>query len=187
MTYGDEKIAALLNQHKKSIHGDLETGLYVKEELFHFRRVFLYSDRFSMMFPLRLQPADEDYLEAVYKDERPDVVLCHRRRNISLQITRLKVQEDISASDFLDLSQKSIEKLKTGIVIYQKDKIKVNDAEIAWLDYKSVTPDSNLYNMYALIDIEGVKYQLSFFCIIHEGPYWREVLKRMFSSIEVND
>lgn len=188
MKYGDEKIAKLLNQHKKGIFGDLENGLYIKEELFHFRRISLCSNKFSMMIPLRLQPPDEEFMQTVYKNERPDEVFCHRRRNMLLQISVLEdFPEDVSVVDCLQTSIKSIEKLKTGIVVYMKDEIRVNDIEIAWVDYKSMAINMSLYNIYALLDIDNIKYQLAFYCSIYEGMYWREVIKMMLSSIKLSN
>lgn len=187
MKYGDEEIATLLNQHKKGIYGDLENGLYIKEELFHFRRISLCSNGFSMMVPLRLQPPDDNFIKTVYREECPSEVFCHPRRNMVLQITVLDNFEDcISVSDFLDITYQSIQKLKTGIVVYMKDEMKINDIEIAWLDYKLMAFDTCLYNMYVIMDIKKVKYQLVFQCSIYEGLHWREVIKLMLSSIEVN-
>ena len=187
MKYGGEKIATLLNQQKKGIFGDLENGLYIKEELFHFRRVSLCSNKFSMMLPLRLQPPDDNFIKTVYREERPSEVYSHTRRNMLLQIQVLGNCDDgISASDYLDVSYQSIQKLKTGIVVYMKDEKKINDIEIAWMDYKWMAIDTCLYNMYVIMDINKVRYQLAFYCSIYEGPYWREVIKMMLSSIEVN-
>ena len=105
-----------------------------------------------------------------------------------LQISVLEdFPEDVSVVDCLQTSIKSIEKLKTGIVVYMKDEIRVNDIEIAWVDYKSMAINMSLYNIYALLDIDNIKYQLAFYCSIYEGMYWREVIKMMLSSIKLSD
>ena len=188
MVYGDEKIAMILNRHKSEISGDLENGLFIKEELFHFKRRGLCSNEISMMVPLRFVIPEKDYLELNYKNEVPDNVFCYKRRDMLLEAKAIPdVLQETTIEQEIELVMQSIKKINPGIVTYQKEELQVEKIQIGILDYKITLFNNSIYQMLIFIHKDNCRYQLTFSCNIHDAKIWRQVLKLMIETIHSED
>lgn len=188
MLYGDEKIAMILNAHKRGVSGDLESGLFIKEDLFHFKRRMLCSDKISMMIPLRFVTPEKDYLELNYKNEVPDNVFCYKNRDMLLEVKEIHdALQETTIEQEIELVKQSIKKINSGIVIYQKEELQVEKIQIGILDYKITLFNNSIYQMLILIHKDNCRYQLTFSCNIHDAETWRQVLKMMIETIHSED
>ncbi len=78
MKYDDERIVALRRKAWKEQYNSIETGIYVKEELYKFNEVLLFGDTLSVKLPEGFYLADAQIVRYKYPSEfRPQVIMSN--------------------------------------------------------------------------------------------------------------
>lgn len=186
MKYGDIEIVSILNQHKKGITGDIETGLLLKEDIYHFHRTMLCNRSFSMMLPLRFLVSSQEEIKSKYGSNSPVEIFCNRAGTIEINFNYYgdeTIRE--TPTDIVNSFEILLKRLNPGIKTYEKKEKTIREISICWIDYKCETIVSSVYNIFFAMSIEDKKYRGQFMCGLKDAILWKPVFLNMLDTLQI--
>lgn len=182
----DIKIAEALNQYKAESYGNIENGVFVKEELIRFEKMELFDGQVTVMLP-------EGYIDmpiAMQKikypsESRPQVIKCNEEGDVNFTFSLLNSPLEKSAVQSLEKQMKKIiRKVQPSNVFYNEGIVEKESTTIGWFEYKSPTIDMPLFNIMYCAAVNGKTLQGVFNVPYASWKQWKEIMINVVKTIE---
>ncbi len=187
MEYTDEKIIEVMNQYKTREHGDIESGIYLKEQLFRFERQEFYDGKFSVMIPTSFTDMSLQNAKIKYPSEqRPKIIKTNEDGDINFTFTLL---EDVDfetkfVKEARDGLYNIIKRLQPANVFYESKEEEIGDTLAGWFEFKSHGLDCKIYQLMYCMPIGGKLLQGLFNCKYSDSRLWKPVFLQVLKSIQ---
>lgn len=170
MEYYDEKIVAARHIKRRDEYGDIESGLYIKDELIKFEKKLICREKIEVMLPENFVPMLPEIAEIKYMSgERPEEI--YMSIDTSVNFTFNYVQDLEPESDMrlaVGFIKHIIKSYHSDYVFYSESEEVEKDVIINWFDFKSFGIDDPAYNIMYLANIENKLLQGTFSCLCSE-------------------
>lgn len=183
MDYLDEEVMQFRKNAKKSKYNSLETGMYIKDELVHFKEVHVLDGKVSIMLPDTFVDMPHEIAKIKYPSEqRPQVIKMNNDTSVnftfSLYDTPFNERQIESA---LSQFQRIILKVNPAFIFY--DFIIIEEKNIGWFDFKSYGLDEQMYNVMYITPIEGKLMHGIFNCMYRDILEWKDAVRQVMLSV----
>ena len=186
MSFIDEKIAEEVNKKKIGVHGTIEEGITINEELFTFHEEKLFDDIFSIMLPDSFIDMPEEMKNIKFPSlNRPQIIKCSKDGSINIGIS--KTNADINAEILpktLNIVKQNIKNVNPANVFYDIKCESTDYITFGWFDFKTYAIDGQLYCMSALIIVEGKMYHTSLCTVFNNMNNWKQVMHEILLSMK---
>ena len=186
MEYYDEKIVAARHIKRRDEYGDIESGLYIKDELIKFERKLICRGKLEVMLPENFVPMLPEIAEIKYMSgERPEEI--YMSIDTSVNFTFNYVQDLEPESDMrlaVGFIKHIIKNYHSDYVFYNESEEVEKDVIINWFDFKSFGIDDPAYNIMYLANIENKLLQGTFSCLYSEKDEWKRVALEVIKSVK---
>ncbi|BCJ92613.1 hypothetical protein acsn021_01820 [Anaerocolumna cellulosilytica] len=189
MDYADEKIIEAMNQYKTGEHGDIETGIYLKEQLFQFERQEFYDGKFSVMLPADFKDMPLEAAKFKYPSEqRPKIIKTNEEGDINFTFNLLEEVdfETKFVKEAKDGLYNIIKRLQPANVFYESKEEEIADTLVGWFEFKSHGLDCKIYQLMYCMPIGGKMLQGIFNCKYADSKLWKPIFLQVMKSIQDN-
>lgn len=188
MKYGDEEIVELLNKYKKGVYGDIYSGFYIKEDLYHFGERLLFKGQVSVYLPIRFNSMSEDEIREKYKLVIPELV--YRNNQDTIQIMFDCIDEEYATEEVnntIDILEKYIKKLNKGNKIIEKGIVENENNTIGWIDFMTLSDKSSFYINYFTLSVNNKNVNGKFVCEYANSSLWKPIFLEILKSIKIKE
>jgi hypothetical protein len=189
MGYVDEKIIEAMNQYKTQEHGDIYSGLYLKEQLFKFERQELYGGKFSVMIPECFTDMSLEHAKIKYPSEqRPKVIKTNEDGDINFAFQFMEEVdfETKFVKEAKDGLYNIIKRLQPANVFYESVEETIGETMVGWFAFKSHGIDCKIFQLMYCMPIGGKFLQGIFNCKYTDSNLWKPVFLQVMRSIQDN-
>lgn len=188
--YGDRLIAALRAKYdekmaeKEPVGGEIVIG----NSKILLKRETLFGGKCSMMLPdIMKDMAYRDRME-IYPKQSPPVVKTDGDATITFSsISMTEAGRTESAYQLLMRMRKDMKKVRKQNVFYETGEETAGGLAVAWMDHKGFCLDGALYSMVFLFRM-GEEYTLGdFHCSFPQYDIWKPVMKKLLTTIQVDE
>lgn len=182
----DEKIAETINQYKMGCYGDIESGIYVKEQQIFFKKTELFDGQVVVMLPETYIDMPLVMQEIKYPSvHRPQIIKCNEEGDINFTFSLLESPlEKESVQSTMKQMKKLIRKVQPSNVFHDEGVVEKESTSIGWFDYKSPTMDESLFNLMYCASINGKTLQGVFNAPYYEWKIWKDIMIAVVGTIE---
>jgi hypothetical protein len=180
--YLDEKILDKRKEILKITYKSLEDGFYIHDKMVYFERKDM--NLFSIMIPTSFIDMPIDLLNIKYPSKfGPQKVLTSADLivNMGFSITPDNVLGQ-NIEEMIELVRGTLRKERSGLNFSKREKFE--KVQGWWFSFRSHGMDNDLFNMLAIISIEGRVFQLIFNCPYKNYEEWKIPALQMWESIE---
>lgn len=183
MDYLDEEVMQFRKSAKKSKYNSLESGMYIKDEIIHFKEVQVLDDKVSIMLPDTFVDMPQEIAKIKYPSEqRPQVIKMNSDTSVNFtfslyDITFNERQIESALSQF----QGIIHKVNPAFIFY--DFVISEEKNLGWFDFKSYGLDEQMYNVMYITPIEGKLMHGIFNCMYRDILEWKDAVQQVMLSI----
>lgn len=185
MAYADEPLIQMMNGYKSGQQGTLETGIYIKEELFEFESVQLFDHRMSVMLPKKFTDMPLEQAKIKYPmEQRPQIIKTNEKTDINFTFSLL--EQELSNEHVAELNDYLYHVFKRAQPVntyYEKKAEPLGENKIGWFDFKSHGLDHNIYNVMYCTPIDGKMLHGIFNSPIELAEVWKPVVLQVMQSI----
>lgn len=186
MEYYDEKIVAARHIKRRDEYGDIESGLYIKDELIKFEKKLICRGKLEVMLPENFVPMLPEIAEIKYMSgERPEEI--YMSIDTSVNFTFNYVQDLEPESDMrlaVGFIKHIIKSYHSDYVFYSESEEVEKDVIINWFDFKSFGIDDPAYNIMYVANIENKLLQGTFSCLYSEKDEWKRAALEVIKSVK---
>ena len=188
MKYGDEEIVELLNKYKKGVYGDIYSGFFIKEDLYHFDERLLFEGQVSVYLPIRFKTMSEDEINEKYKLIIPELV--YRNNQDTIQIMFNYIDEEYvvdEVNNTIDIFEKYMKKLNKGNRIIERGFIENENNRIGWIDFMTLSGKSSFYVNYFTLSVNNKNVNGQFVCEYINSSLWKPIFLEILKSIKIKE
>lgn len=190
MEWEDKKLAELRNQERKKKYINLETGMYVKEQLIHFQRQTIEKLEMSVVLPMDFTQMESEEMQIRYpSSDCPDVVMGNIARDVTFAFSKLKDsvtnEEQMKTAigiikDLLKSANPSLRFLDDGIV-------KQDNLLGSWFGLKSYVIGGAIYNFSMIAYFNGQSVLGMFSCPYEIRYGWNEIFLKISETLKTEN
>ncbi len=183
MDFLDEEIMEFRKSAKKSKYNSLETGMYIKDRLIHFKETHVLSDKVSVMLPEGLTDMPLGIAKIKYPSEqRPQVIKTSDDGTVNFTFSLYDTEfNERQIEDALGQFKAVIRKVNPAFIFY--DFVVESDKALGWFDFKSYGLDEQIYNVMYLLPVEGKLMHGIFNCLYRDILEWKEAVHQIMMSV----
>ncbi len=183
MDFLDEEIMEFRKSAKKSKYNSLETGMYIKDRLIHFKETHVLSDKVSVMLPEGLTDMPLGIAKIKYPSEqRPQVIMTSDDGTVNFTFSLYDTEfNERQIEDALGQFKAVIRKVNPAFIFY--DFVVESDKALGWFDFKSYGLDEQIYNVMYLLPVEGKLMHGIFNCLYRDILEWKEPVHQIMMSV----
>ncbi len=183
MDFLDEEIMEFRKSAKKSKYNSLETGMYIKDRLIHFKETHVLSDKVSVMLPEGLTDMPLGIAKIKYPSEqRPQVIKTSDDGTVNFTFSLYDTEfNERQIEDALGQFKAVIRKVNPAFIFY--DFVVESDKALGWFDFKSYGLDEQIYNVMYLLPVEGKLMHGIFNCLYRDILEWKEPVHQIMMSV----
>ena len=186
MAYADEELIQMMNGYKSGQHGTLESGIYIKEELYEFIETFLFEDKVSVMLPKTFDDMPMELAKLKYPmEQRPQVIKSNEVTDINFTFSL--VEQPLTNDKVESITGYIYQVFQTlqPVNDYFEKKVEhVGALSMGWFDFKSHGIDDTIYNLMFYIPIGGKTLQGIFNCRMSVSELWKPVALQVMQSVK---
>lgn len=187
MSYSDEKIIEAFNSYKKEQHGDIYSGVFIKEELYQFERQELFEGKVSIMLPDNFVDMPPELARIKYPmEQRPQIIKMNEDGSINFTFSFLDIDvKNENLPEVIESLYMVIRNTQPANIFYEKKVEEINDTlSVGWFDYKSHGIDQKIYNLMYCIPMNGQLLHCVFNSPLQEVDTWKPIVLQVIHSIE---
>lgn len=186
MSYADEVIIKALNKYKKEQQGDIESGIYIREEKIQFEKQILFDGKMTIMLPKEFTEMSLEMAKIKYPmEQRPQVIKTNQEGTINFTFSLLDAKvENKNIEEVRDGLQRIMKRVQPANIFYEKELAEVDGKTIGWFDYKSHGIDQKIYNLVYVLPIEEKVMHGVFNSPITEMEIWKLIVLEVIQTIE---
>lgn len=183
MDFLDEEIMEFRKSAKKSKYNSLETGMYIKDRLIHFKETHVLSDKVSVMLPEGLTDMPLGMAKIKYPSEqRPQVIKTSDDGTVNFTFSLYDTEfNERQIEDALGQFKAVIRKVNPAFIFY--DFVVESDKALGWFDFKSYGLDEQIYNVMYILPVEGKLMHGIFNCLYRDILEWKEAVHQIMMSV----
>lgn len=188
MGYFDEQIIEQLSAHKKGVQGDIENGMYIREELYQFQKTELFEKKMSIMLPESFVDMPLERAKLKYPmEQRPQIIKMNETGDINFTFSFVEQQmKDNQVEQVMQLFKRVIKNAQPSNVFNEECVEQINGSTVGWFDYVSNGYDKKLFNMMYVLAVDGRLVHGVFNCALEDAANWRFAALQVMRSIEVH-
>lgn len=183
MEYMDEEIIEFRKSAKKSKYSTLDTGIYIKDELVHFKEMRVLDNKVSIILPDTFVDMPLEIAKIKYPSEkRPQIIKTND--DATVNFTFSLYEADFNSKQIektLEQFKGIIRKMNPALVFY--DFVVEKDKEVGWFDFKSYGLDEQMYNVMYITPIEGKLMHGIFNCQYRDILEWKDAVHQIMLSV----
>ena len=185
MEYYDEKIVAARHIKRRDEYGDIESGLYIKDELIKFERKLICRGKLEVMLPENFVPMLPEIAEIKYMSgERPEEIYMSIDTSVNFTFNYVQdLEPELDMRLAVGFIKHIIKSYHSDYVFYSESEEVEKDVIINWFDFKSFGIDDPAYNIMYLANIENKLLQGTFSCLYNEKDEWKRVALEVIKSV----
>lgn len=188
MIWEDTRIIPLRNEERKKRYSNLSTGMYIKDQLFHFENYDITEMGFSITLPVGFSRMAQDTVRKKYpSQDSPDIVIGNETGDEVFTFSTL--HDHISDEE---LRKKTADALRIMIkasnpaISFSNDGMVQNDyMSCCWFGFKSYIITGMIYNFLSIVSFENKTYLGMFSCPYDLQPWWHQVYLNIIKTFEV--
>lgn len=190
MEWEDKKLTELRNQERKKQYINLETGMYVKDQLIRFQRQTIEKLEMSVVLPLDFTQLKAEEMQIRYpSSESPDVAMGNTARNVTFAFSKLKEsainEEQMKTAvgitkDLLKSANPSLRFLDDGMV-------KSDNLSGSWFGFKSYVIGGAVYNFSMIACFNGRNILGMFSCPYGIRYGWNEIFLKISETFRTEN
>lgn len=183
MDFLDEEVVEFRKSSRKGQYNTLETGMYIKDELVHFKEFKILDDKVSVMLPDTFVDMPSSVKKLKYPSEhRPQVIKTSLDITVNFAFNLFDVDfEEGHIKSVLEQFRNIIRNVNPAFIFF--DFIIDQENNIGWFDYKGYGVDEQIYNVVYIIPIGGKLMHGIFNCRYRDILEWKEVVHQIMLSI----
>lgn len=185
MDFMDEKILEFRRKARNQEHTDLESGMYIEDELVEFERTSLFNGKMDIMLPASFVDLPPNLAKIKYPSEqRPQIIKTSLDTSVNMTFSLygmgIRGDQTIGAAEEFKMI---IKKMNPSYTFYDLKEEKQDNLHISWFDFKSFCADTPAYNIMYITPIHGHLMHGIFNCPYKKVAEWKEAAHRMVLSI----
>lgn len=185
MGWEDERVVHMQNEERKKKYCNLDTGMYIKEELICFERFHIDEMGFSLVLPKGFARLDEGALKRKYPSpDRPDLAVGNEAGDVVFAFSALK--DAITGSEFRKQTVQSLKGLMScanpSLGFLDEGEEESGDSMLNWFDFKSYVITGTLYNLASVISFRDRSVLGMFSCPYELSPWWKPVYLKVLET-----
>lgn len=187
MGFEDEKIIVLRNEEVKKKYNSIETGVYIGNELVHFKEFMLFNDRAKIKLPDIMSEMPLDLASIKYPSEkRPQEIFStfDGTANFTFAFNENNPASESDLEKIKISCKSSILKCQPANVFYNDSMIDVKNGKIYLFDFKSYALDTPIYNLLFLTCVDNILLLGTFNCQITDSNNWNQAVMLSLSSTD---
>ena len=185
MKYLDEQLVMLRSRQIKKKYVNSSTGMYVGEELLHFREIDLPGN-VIVQIPENFSRMEPGLAQRKYPSvNRPQVILSNPRGSVSITFSIYEILEEDTSSvaDMLDSFKRIIQTAQPSAGFVGRGSQETEGCQRGWLEFKSASLDGGTYNLLTLTRLGRCSVLGMSNCPDSEMLSWRPVLLEVGTTI----
>lgn len=188
MKYFDEEIIETKRRIEREKHTNLETGIYVNDDLFTFSQIKLPHSKIRIFLPEQFIVMPDIVKEAKYPTKNaPDFIITSLDSMVNFGFSIINI--NLEAGDTKILSgqlQTALQNVNPAIRIknQKNDMITKQGNEMSSFDFKGFALDGQNYNRMYIIRMRKSVLHGVFNCPMQYCNEWADIAEKCFVSIE---
>ncbi|MCH5258671.1 MAG: hypothetical protein J1F18_02900 [Lachnospiraceae bacterium] len=183
MDYLDEEVMQFRKSAKKSKYNSLESGMYIKDEIIHFKEVQVLDDKVSIMLPDTFVDMPQEIAKIKYPSEqRPQVIKMNSNASVNFTFSLYETPlNENQIENALEQFREIILRVNPAFIFY--DFVISEEKNLGWFDFKSYGLDEQMYNVMYITPIEGKLMHGIFNCMYKDILEWKDAVQQVMLSI----
>lgn len=183
MEYLDEEVLKFRKSVKKEKYNSLETGMYIKDELIHFKEAVLFDGRMRIMLPDTFVDMPSSIVKVKYPSEqRPQIIKTSLDTTVNFTFSLFSQEfEEKHIKSAIEQFREIIRKVNPAFLFY--DLIIEEEKKLGWFDFKSYGLDEQIYNIMYVTPVEGKMLHGIFNCMYRDVMEWKTAVRQIMMSI----
>lgn len=144
----------------------------------------------SILLPSILTDMEEREKRIKYKNEnRPSIIKGDSGQNAWITFQMIFQENEKSRESITvkrDKLRDDMKKIWKSYVFYDTGEVEGDNYQVAWMDFKAVSLDNNLYSFIFLFYIEEQILLGNFHCIFSQYNIWKPAILKLLTTIQIN-
>lgn len=187
MEFEDVRIIHLRNEERKKGYENLDTGMYIKEQLVYFEKYNIKEMRFNIILPLGFSILGQDQVNRKYASlDRPDIVIGNEIGDVVFAFSKLQdhiVNEQLR-KETIGALRTLIKSANPSIDFFNEGSVKNNFISCEWFDFKSYVITGLIYNLTSIVSFKNRTVLGMFSCPYDLNPWWMPVYVKILDTFE---
>lgn len=187
--YGDEAIAASLNEYKKGVWGDIKTEIFIREDKYRFFKKNIYPNEMWMYIPLRFEKIQGEEMDLYCLCEEVDAIFSNSKRDIQISF-RLQEgnMDDIPLIESMEYIRRCLTIINPEIQTMSVEQIlSSSDNAMYYFEYKMLVAGLTVHTIYCAVPVNEKITFIKCSCPYHKYVLWKGVFLAMLSTIEITE
>lgn len=181
----DEKILEYRRLARKVQYSNLDTGMYIQDELVQFERVDLFQKKMSIMLPTTFVNLPSNLAKLKYSSEqRPQIIKTSLDTTVNIGFNLINEKLLDSQIEALMIQIKSALKRMNPAFPFFDSRIEKEPIALGWFEFKNFGYDKDVYNLMFITRIDGKALHGVFNCPYEDALEWRDAAHQMMASIK---
>ena len=187
MEYYDEKIALARHIKRRDEYGNLEVGMYIKDELVKFEKKLICQEKLEVMLPENFVLMLPEIAEVKYfSGKRPDVIYTSLDMSVNFTFTDLGISgNDEDTRLAAGLIKQIIKNANPGYEFFEENEDVERNVIINRFDFQSYGIDDEAYNIMYLACTGNNLLQGTFSCLYKDRMEWKRAALEVIKTVSI--
>ncbi len=184
MDFLDKDILEYRKNRKTSKFNNLQTGIYVNDEVIHFVAIKILEEKAEVMLPDTFVDMPANLAKLKYMSEqRPQIIKTSL--DTTVNFTFSIYEEEFSEKEIGNTIQQFKDLIQKVNPAYVFDELVVDkERNIGWFDFKSYGVDEQIYNIMFVKPIDGKLMHGVFNCMYRDSAEWKDAAIQVIYSMK---
>lgn len=188
MEWQDVEIIALRREEHKKKFADLNTGMFIKEQLIYFQKQVIKDMGFNIMLPSKyIMMAQEDISRKYPSVDRPNIVIGNDEGDVVFAFSDVQdhIKDDLIRENTILMIKTLLKSANPSINFIDEGALKNNYMSCVWLGFKSYVIGGSIYNFTNIVSFVDKTILGMFSCPYNLHSWWHPIFLKILNSIEV--
>ena len=187
MEWDDARIISSRNEERKKRYTDLNTGMYIKEQLLMFEKCDIEDLKFTITLPQGFLAMNQEMVSRKYPSlDRPDIVIGNDVGDTVFAFSALK--DHISTGELRKNTATTLRTLikaaNPSISFMDSGNVNNDFMSCCWFDFKSYIITGVLYNLTNIVSFKNRTILGMFSCPYELQQGWKTVYLKILETYE---
>lgn len=184
--YIDTKVIELRRKQDQANYNNIETGIYVNNQLIEFEVQELFDKKMSIALPKGMMPMAEDMAKIKYTTEnRPKIIYTNQEGTVNFTFNHFTLPiQDEETIQAVQQIKNLFKKIHPANIFYEMKEEAIDKTKLSWFDFKGYAIDSQLYHLIYVTPIEKTMLNGAFNCPFADAAEWKKAVLPVILSIK---
>lgn len=185
MYFEDEELAQLRLKETRRDFINVETGMYVEDDLITFKDEYIFENQLRIMIPTVFLDMPWEIAQMKYPyEKRPQIIKTNTEGNVNLMFDLFPEQISVEIERMVESICITLQLGNPSCRFLEDGMIDVNGNLIGWGDFSSNSLNGKIYNIFMIMNLNQKMMLARFNCPYNKKHHWKPVFSEIMNTLE---